>query len=49
MAREARARDLDRVFLQVHETSVAALALYQRAGFVTAWRYHYWRHTAHTG
>lgn len=51
MAREALARDLDRVFLQVHETSVAALALYQRAGFVTAWRYHYWRHigpSAHT-
>lgn len=43
LAHEAIARGLDRVFLQVQEDNTAALALYQRAGFVTAWRYHYWR------
>lgn len=34
---------LERVFLQVEEDNAAALALYARAGFNTAWRYHYWR------
>jgi ribosomal protein S18 acetylase RimI-like enzyme len=43
LAREAINRGLDRVFLQVQEDNLAAQALYQRAGFVTAWRYHYWR------
>lgn len=43
LAQEAIARGLDRVFLQVQEDNSAALALYQRAGFATAWRYHYWR------
>jgi ribosomal protein S18 acetylase RimI-like enzyme len=43
LAQEALARGLDRMFLQVEEGNAAALALYQRAGFTTAWRYHYWR------
>jgi len=43
LAQEAIARELDRVFLQVQEDNASALALYQRAGFTTAWRYHYWR------
>ncbi|OGB32496.1 MAG: GNAT family N-acetyltransferase [Burkholderiales bacterium RIFCSPLOWO2_12_FULL_61_40] len=43
LADAALARGLDRVFLQVEEGNTAALALYQRVGFATAWRYHYWR------
>jgi ribosomal protein S18 acetylase RimI-like enzyme len=43
LADTAIARGLERVFLQVEEGNSAALALYRRAGFVTAWRYHYWR------
>ena len=43
LADTATARGLERVFLQVEEDNNAALALYRRAGFVTAWRYHYWR------
>lgn len=43
LAQEAIERNIDRVFLQVDEGNDAALALYQRAAFVTAWRYHYWR------
>jgi len=43
LAQEALSRGLDRVFLQVQEDNTAALALYQRAGFATAWRYRYWR------
>lgn len=39
----ATARALERVFLQVEEGNAPALALYSRAGFATAWRYHYWR------
>jgi N-acetylglutamate synthase len=31
------------VFLQVQEDNTSALALYQRAGFKTAWTYVYWR------
>lgn len=43
LADAAHARGLTRVFLQVEEGNTAALALYRRAGFITAWRYHYWR------
>jgi len=44
LADTATQRGLERVFLQVEEGNAAALALYARAGFATAWRYHYWRH-----
>lgn len=47
LADAALARGLERVFLQVEEGNTAALALYQRVGFATAWRYHYWRHPSH--
>ncbi|MFM2050119.1 MAG: hypothetical protein RL682_610 [Pseudomonadota bacterium] len=43
LAQHALSRGIDRVFLQVEEGNAAALALYQRVGFQTAWRYHYWR------
>lgn len=43
LADTATRRGLERVFLQVEEGNTAALALYARAGFATAWRYHYWR------
>jgi ribosomal protein S18 acetylase RimI-like enzyme len=43
LANAALERGLHRVFLQVEEDNSAARALYQRAGFTTAWRYHYWR------
>lgn len=43
LADAALARGLTRVFLQVEEGNQTALALYQRAGLATAWRYHYWR------
>lgn len=43
LADAALAHGLNAVFLQVEESSTAALALYRRAGFATAWRYHYWR------
>lgn len=46
LADAALARGLERVFLQVEEGNTAALALYHRVGFATAWRYHYWRHPA---
>ena len=43
LANTASEHKLERVFLQVEEGNTAALALYSRAGFETAWRYHYWR------
>ena len=43
LAREALTRSLPSMFLQVEEDNQAALSLYQRAGFRTAWRYRYWR------
>lgn len=42
MGREARARGVERVFLQVEEGN-AARRIYRKAGFSSAWRYHYWR------
>ena len=43
LADTASEHKLERVFLQVEEGNTAARALYSRAGFETAWRYHYWR------
>ncbi|MDP3310748.1 MAG: GNAT family N-acetyltransferase [Polaromonas sp.] len=43
LADAALARGLKRCFLQVEVGNTAALALYRRAGFVTAWSYEYWR------
>lgn len=43
LAQAAQQRGIDKVFLQVEEGNAAARALYQRAGFQTAWRYTYWR------
>jgi GNAT superfamily N-acetyltransferase len=42
LGREAQARGLIRVFLQVEEANPAR-RIYRRAGFEPAWRYHYWR------
>lgn len=43
LAEAALARGLPRCFLQVEEGNAAALALYRRAGFASAWSYDYWR------
>lgn len=43
IAQAALLRGVERVFLQVETGNAAALALYQRAGFATAWCYEYWR------
>ena len=43
LAREAQARQIDPVFLQVDAANTSALGLYRRAGFETAWTYEYWR------
>lgn len=40
--REARARGMDRVLLQVEEANPAR-RIYRAAGFTPIWRYHYWR------
>lgn len=42
LAAEALRRGIGRVFLQVEEKNAAARSLYRRAGFTSAWRYHYW-------
>ena len=42
LGRAAQARGVERVFLQVEEPNPAR-AIYRRAGFKPAWRYHYWR------
>ena len=41
MGREAHARGVERVALQVEEANPAR-RIYRRAGFSAAWRYHYW-------
>ena len=43
LAQVALERGFENVFLQVEEVNTSAVALYQRAGFATAWRYGYWR------
>lgn len=43
LARAAHARGIERMFLQVEAHNAAALALYKRAGFTTAWTYSYWK------
>lgn len=40
---EARARGLNRCFLQVDEDNTNALRLYRALGFEMAWSYRYWR------
>ncbi|MFM2276489.1 MAG: hypothetical protein RL211_2361 [Pseudomonadota bacterium] len=42
LAQEATRRGLERTFLQVEASNLAAQALYRRAGFTTAWVYEYW-------
>jgi ribosomal protein S18 acetylase RimI-like enzyme len=43
LARAAQSRGIERIFLQVEAHNASALALYQRAGFTTAWTYSYWK------
>ncbi|MBE7939030.1 MULTISPECIES: GNAT family N-acetyltransferase [Ramlibacter] len=43
LAREAMARGVTRLFLQVEVDNAPALALYGRLGFETQWVYAYWR------
>lgn len=42
LADAALKNGFERTFLQVEEGNAAALALYRRAGFETAWCYEYW-------
>lgn len=43
LAREARKRRVERVYLQVERDNASARALYARAGFTPAWEYAHWR------
>lgn len=43
MALEAREQGIERMYLQVHDSSTSALALYRRVALETAWGYRYWR------
>ena len=43
MALDAQRRGIARAFLQVDCANAPALALYRRAGMLTAWTYAYWR------
>lgn len=43
LADAAARQGLERAFLQVESDNAPAQALYQRAGFESAWTYHYWR------
>jgi ribosomal protein S18 acetylase RimI-like enzyme len=43
LAAHAAAQGAQRVFLQVEDDNTVAQWLYRKAGFATAWRYHYWR------
>lgn len=49
LAAHAAAQGVHRVFLQVEDDNTVAQGLYRKAGFVTAWRYHYWRRTGPCG
>ncbi len=49
LAAHAAAQGVHRVFLQVEDDNVVAQGLYRKAGFATAWRYHYWRKDAQLG
>lgn len=46
LAGAARARGIDRVFLQVEEANAKARSLYRGFGFEPAWRYFYWSRPA---
>jgi len=39
----AKTQGIQNCFLQVEEENAPAIRLYNRLGFETAWRYHYWR------
>ena len=47
LAAHAAAQGVHRVFLQVEDDNTVAQGLYRKAGFVTAWQYHYWRAVKH--
>lgn len=49
IADAALRQGISHVFLQVEEGNASALALYQKAGFTTAWKYVYWRLSAAKG